>query len=512
MTVCVRPAAALRAARDRPRGARSRTRSLAVRLLGLLAAGCLALLPGATPLLAQTPPASRGDPGAAAPPPRSHDWRRPGYAAAVGGTVFDPECVPLRSAGVNVPNLPYRQGVGQTLEWLRRHNHRWMRVLATGHALAADRTPQGQTAALAALRSLLRQVEAFNAGVPPAERIYVLVALTDYYNPGVPGDRFAFDHPRWRGSAVLPAPWYRAGVERFDFLQEHGLGRLVGMPNYEVNFRPWVRELVGSLADSPALLGWQLGNELKARGSPRNGIPPDEAYAWYLAFTRDVVDTVRSADPNHLIYMGAQYMAELVDWEYRPSGEPPPGLQPQYRPDGDPQAHLLPEYRAFVQQALDACGAHCWNVWGLTNYDFGLYALDDAAAMHEAGVAAVLTEYGFTLGTPDENRQRFGGDRPAALRDGISRPWIDLQGAAYPRQWGVRELMRRAPIAGVASWGSPAPGAEAVFDMDRLRGITGAPDEDALWGAWREMGAWLETENRIAGPSPACLALASPYP
>ena len=92
------------------------------------------------------------------------------------------------------------------------------------------------------------------------------------------------------------------------------------------------------------------------------------------------------------------------------SGEPPPGLQPQYRPDGDPQPHLLPEYQAFVQQALDACGTHCWNVWGLTNYDFGLYALDDAATMQAAGVAAVLTEYGFTLGSPDENRQRYGAE------------------------------------------------------------------------------------------------------
>ena len=231
---------------------------------------------------------------------------------------------------------------------------------------------------------------------------------------------------------MLPAPWYRAGVPRFDFLQEHGLGRLVGMPNYEVNFRPWVRELVGSLANSPALLGWQLGNELKARGSPRNGIPPDEAYAWYLAFTRDVVDTVREADPNHLIYMGAQYMAELVDWEYRPSGEAaagaaapvPPGRRPPAAPPG-----RVPGVRAAGARRLRAS---CWNVWGLTNYDFGLYALDDASAMQAAGVASVLTEYGFTLGAPEENRQRFGGDRPAALREGLARPWVDLAGNAYP--------------------------------------------------------------------------------
>jgi hypothetical protein len=477
-----------------PQRVRLATTLLAVLLL------CPALLRGAPPLLAQEVPQGT----------RTHDWRRPGYVGAVGGVIYDPECVPLRSAGANVPNLPYRQGVGETLAWLRQHNHRWLRVVATGHALASDRAPRGQSGAVAALRSLLRQVEAFNATVPPGERIYVLVALTDYYTPAVPGDRLAFDHPRWRGSAVLPAPWYRAGVFRFDFVQEHGLGRLVGMPNYEVNFKPWVQELVTSLAPSPALMGWQLGNELKARGSPRNGIAPDEAYAWYLDFTRDVVDTIRAADSNHLIYMGAQYTAELVDWEYRPNGDPPPPLQPQYRPDGDPLPDLLPQYRGFVQQALDACGTYCWNVWGLTNYDFGLYALDDAAAMGAAGVPSVLTEYGFTLGTPEENVQRFGGDRIVALREGVPRPWTDLEGRRQTRQWGVRELMERAPMAGVASWGAPAPGQEAGFDVDRYRGITGAPDEGPLWAAWQEMGAWLETANREAGPSAACQAHVSP--
>jgi hypothetical protein len=287
-------------------------------------------------------------------------------------------------------------------------------------------------------------------------------------------------------------------VARYDFVQEHGLGRLNGMPNYEVNFRPWVQALVSSVAHSPALMGWQLGNELKARGSPRNGVSTEQAYAWYLDFTRDVVDVIRDADPNHLIYTGAQYMAELVDWEYRPDGVPLPDL--------------LPQYRAFVQQALDACGNACWNVWGLTHYDFDLYALDDAAVMQEAGVAVVVTEYGFTQGTAEESRRRYGGDRPAALRNGLARPWVDLAGQTQPRLWGPRELLQLAPAAGIASWGAPAPGPEAGYDHDRLRGITGANDEAEQWRAWQEVGAWLETQNRLAGPSPACLAHVSPVP
>ena len=384
-------------------------------------------------------------PGQALAQGSRYDWRRPGHVAAVGGVVYDPQCVPLRSAGVNVPNLPFRAGTAETLSWLRAHNQRWLRVFATGHALGPERAPRGQSGAAGALRALLREVEGFNAAVAPEERIYVLVALTDYYDPGVPGDRFAFDHPRYRGSPVLPAPWYRAGVARYDFVQEHGLGRLNGMPNYEVNFRPWVRALVSSVAHSPALMGWQLGNELKARGSPRNGVSTEQAYSWYLDFTRDIVDVIRDADPNHLIYTGAQYMAELVDWEYRPDGVPLPDL--------------LPQYRAFVQQALDACGNACWNVWGLTHYDFDLYALDDAAVMQEAGVAVVLTEYGFTQGTAEESRRRYGGDRPAALRNGLARPWVDLAGQTAAPPLGAPGAAAAGPRRGDRLLGGPRPGA-----------------------------------------------------
>src|SRR5262249_11234309 len=145
-------------------------------------------------------------------------------------------------------------------------------VFATGHALASERAPRDAAAAAAALERLLAEVAAFDQRHDPAEAIYVLVALTDYYPPGVPGDRHAYDHPTFKEAPVLPAPWFRSGVERFDFDQEHQAGRLMGLPNYELTYLPWLRQIVPALADSPALLGWQLGNELKARGSPRNGI------------------------------------------------------------------------------------------------------------------------------------------------------------------------------------------------------------------------------------------------
>jgi hypothetical protein len=153
------------------------------------------------------------------PRPRSHDWRSLGYVAVVGGRLFDRYCVPLQSVGSNVPNLPYRPGLEENLEWMRANGFRWMRVFATGHNLGEGRAPRAAAEAARALSDLLQRVERFNAAQSSHEAIYVLVSLTDYYESGVPGDRQAYDHPVFRASPVLPAPWYRTGTPTFDFEQ-----------------------------------------------------------------------------------------------------------------------------------------------------------------------------------------------------------------------------------------------------------------------------------------------------
>jgi hypothetical protein len=426
---------------------------------------------------------------------RSHDWRSPGFPAAVGGRLYDPACVPLASVGSNAPNLPFRAGQRETLAEMRAAQFRWVRVFATGHSLGPDRAPRSAAEATAALRRLVEHVDAHNAASPPSQAIYVLVSLTDYYPPGVPGDRHAYDHPNFTDVPILPAPWYRPGIRSYDFDQEHSRGLLRGLPNYEVFYKPWVQEIIASLADSRALLGWQLGNELKARNSPRNEITTDEAYNWYLAFTRDMVDAIRELDRNHLIFMGAQYMAELVDWNYRP--------------DGGLATELLPTYRGLVQRALDACNGYCWNVWGLTGFDGNPFAVDDAMQFAQAGVATVYTEFGFTREVQGGFQQLFAGDRAAAVRSGPPASWIDLEGQLQPRGWSVEELFTRAGVDGVSPWGSAPRAPEAEVDADVGRGITYAPDEEPLWAAWREVAARREAANRVAGPAPDCLALDS---
>ncbi len=426
---------------------------------------------------------------------RSHDWRSPGFPAVVGGRLYDAACVPLHSIGSNAPNLPFRAGLRETLEWLRGSQIRWVRVFATGHASGVSWTPRTADEATVALRRLLDEVQTFNNANPPDRAIYVLVSLTDYYPTGVPGDRHAYDHPTFRDVPVLPAPWYRAGTRSFNFEQEHGYPPLRGMPNYEVYYKPWVQQIVAGLADHRALLGWQFGNELKARNSPRNEITPSQAYEWYLEFARDMTDTIRALDPNHLIFMGAQYIAELVDWDYRDVRAPDP--------------ELLPTYYRIAQQALDACGSACWNVWGLTSYDGNPYPLDDAVVFGRAGIATVITEFGFTREVFGDSQVRFGGDRAAAITSGIAMPWVDVDGRLLPRVWSVPELFGEAEIAGVAPWGSAPRTAQAELDADIGRGITYAPDEVDLWAAWQAVATRREASNRSAGPSAACLSLDS---
>jgi hypothetical protein len=452
------------------------------------------LLPAASPAPPVASPAPIQPP--AARPLPSHDWRTTGYASLVGGKLFDPSCRPLRSIGSNVPNLMFRDGLRENLEWMRQHQMRWLRVIATGHGTLRPVDQIEVNNVAQRLAELLHEVEAFNAAHPQNESIYVLVGLTDYYEPGVPGDQYGFDHAGWCQARVLNAPWYHRGFPRYSFEQECGGGRLANAPNYEVNFKPWVERLVAVGARSPALLGWQLGNELKSRDSRRNDI--DDAYDWYVDWLADMTDTIRQIDRNHLVVTGTQYLAELTDYAYRPN-------------DGDPDPRLEAGYAERFDRILRGCNAYCWNVWSLTDYDFHHYAIDDAMYLQQMGVATLVTEYGFTLGTPDEERGRFGGDRLAALRNGLSRPWVDITGEHHPYDWNTSDLIDATGMQGVAPWASPAPEASAspAADLDSLRGLSLAREGDAFWQAWHEIAGRLEASNSSAGVSAACSAFVS---
>ncbi len=422
-----------------------------------------------------------------------HDWRSPGFVGVIDGMMFDPDCVPMQSVGANVPNLIYRESIVQNLEWMRKNKVRWIRVFATGHREAPD-VDASQRARM--VRELTMLVESYNKSVGRSESIYLLIVLTDYYGQGVPGDRYLRDNSQGCDYMVLPAPWFRRGQQYFDFNPECGDAPASGVPNYEVNYKPWVRQLVSDLSESPAILGWQLGNELKARNNARNGI--EEGYDWYLDFVSDMTDTIRSADKNHLVFVGAQYFAELTDIGYRPGTG---GI------DDDQRIKYLDAVNAMAT----ACGQYCWNVWPLTFYDFNAYPADDAMVLQRGGIATLATEYGFTLGSPDENRVHFGGNRTTALRSGIKRGWQDIYGEWRDTQWSLADSVRALNLTGIAPWGSPYPNPDTDLgsDLDRRRGISLAPEGMELWQVWTGVAADLEYQNALSGSDNGCLAVSS---
>ena len=423
----------------------------------------------------------------------SHDWRSPGFVGAVDGTLYDPDCWPLQTVGANVPNLIYRESILQNLDWMRRNKVRWIRVFATGHR---DAPEIGSDDRARLVRELTHLVEAYNKSVSRSEAIYLVIVLTDYYGQGVPGDVYLRDNAAGCDFMVLPAPWYRRGYQRYGFTPECGDPPASDVPNYEVFYKPWVQQLVSDLANSPAIMGWQLGNELKARNNARNGIT--DGYDWYLDFVKDMTDTIRASDKNHLVFIGAQYFAELTDIGYRPG-------------TGGIDQGLRGKYLDAVGQMARDCGNSCWNVWPLTFYDFNPYPADDAMVLSKGGITTIATEFGFTLSNPDEERSRFGGDRVQALRSGYKKPWQDIDGAWHDVEPGLADTIKQFQLSGAAPWGSPYPNPETDLgsDLDRRRGISLAPEGMTLWQAWTGVAADLEYQNARAGSSSDCLALSS---
>ena len=97
----------------------------------------------------------------------------------------------------------FRDGLRENLEWMRQHQMRWLRVIATGHGTLRPVDQIEVNNVAQRLAELLHEVEAFNAAHPQNESIYVLVGLTDYYEPGVPGDQYGFDHAGYALLLVL---------------------------------------------------------------------------------------------------------------------------------------------------------------------------------------------------------------------------------------------------------------------------------------------------------------------
>ena len=92
------------------------------------------------------------------------------------------------------------------------------------------------------------------------------------------------------------------GDERF---HRHVLGHLDKQAyfhneGFRENYLPFVRDVVSTYADHPAIFAWELGNEYAIHPQPCN---PEDGEV-FLHFARIMSDVIRAIDPNHLITTG----------------------------------------------------------------------------------------------------------------------------------------------------------------------------------------------------------------
>ncbi len=304
------------------------------------------------------------------PAPSGAFVTRSGSEFAAGGARF-------RFVGMNSAGLPHYGAVPlrfarvdqivTELDELRRMGVRVVRVFAAAedadHDAIAARL--GRVLDLAAPRG-----------------IYVIAALTDFYaaTPYHPrGDRgqYARD-PRFSIDLLSPA-FFRGG--------------------YRSNYLPWVRSVVSRYAGHPAVFAWELGNEIKC----------DDDHRAFLAFARDVSDTIRALDRRHMITTGMITSRWASDAEARELYGLPNIDFVTFHNYGGTQEFADFEYAV----ARDTGRPLVVEEAGFESGDRAARAEADLRAHVDSRGARGYMQWGFTVITPDNGNgdRRFGMDR-----------------------------------------------------------------------------------------------------
>lgn len=314
---------------------------------------------------------------------------RSGATFTAGGARF-------RFIGMNSAGLPHYGSAPLTyarvdqiateLDEMRRMGVRVVRVFAAANDATSDvvATRLGRVLDLAASRG-----------------IYVLAALTDFY-ASTPY------HPRGDDGAYARDPRFSIDLLSPTFFRS----------GYRTSYLPWVRAVVSRFASHPAVFAWELGNEIKC----------DDDHAAFIAFARDVSDTIRSLDARHMITTGM--------------------ITARWASDAEARA-----------------------IYGLPNVDFATYhnyngtfefADFDYGVARDTGRALVVEETGYE-----------SGDR-ASRASGDLRAHFDSRGAQGYMQWGFTVV-------------TPDNGnGDRQFGMDRL---FHAGDYDALFRVYSDAAA-----------------------
>ena len=185
--------------------------------------------------------------------------------------------VPFRHVGVNVRYLPYYGDVhGTTKEDIDTNLGIFSQMGAKVVRIFAANKRLSHSGAASRILSLADKASGYG--------MRLLVSLTDAYcSDRQPQGDEAYCSPTPSGYSLLNDDWYAGG--------------------YESNYLPWVRAVVGLLANHPGIFAWEIGNELKNESRPELIIP----------MSNRTVQEIRALDPNHLIATGHTGEWALLD-------------------------------------------------------------------------------------------------------------------------------------------------------------------------------------------------------
>lgn len=326
------------------------------------------------------PPAPTARPRSTPTAPARRGVRGLGGFVRVQGDDFVVDGRVLRFVGVNIRGLVH-YGDPRTLPHATRDDAREQirAARAMGARVIRVFLPSVHADTPATIERLRATIGLLKEEAPDA---YLLPALCNFYRDvefRIPGDDGFYGRidPNFPGD-LLTAAFFQGG--------------------YRANYLPFVQQVVQAFRDEPAILAWEIGNELKL--NPVGGdLDNDPNIATFLDFMHTTAQEIRRLDPNHLVTTGM--ISTHHAWLHTPNLR----------------------RRLYGGPSFDFLTVHCYN---------DERENDDSGLARELGKPFLVEEAGYGLS--------FGGDRSPKVREDMAF-WFD-RGARGYMPWGFMATNR----------------------------------------------------------------------